>query len=256
MNPGVDYIFGKPHSDDWTPRLKRIAPVLNNYLRYEPPEQRLIILSTLEDLQRAELLRQHFPSTFGPSGEIVDTLEYGDILRHVMEKAVLEHLLPAEPTEFPMFCKRNHSSGGSGVFLVPNETDLKRIRAEDWPYGHYLQQPVLSVDEYVTHALIIKGQCRKLITFRYTLQDVLEIKRWPMPCKRDDSEDLSPLHAVFKALNYHGFASVNFKFDAQDQIKILEINPRMGASLVFNEPALREMMDCFSGMSTSEVLNE
>ena len=48
---------------------------------------------------------------------------------------------------------------------------------------------------------------------------------------------LSPIPEILGRLSFSGFACANFKFDDQGQMRIFEINPRMGSSL-FDRPLL------------------
>jgi hypothetical protein len=241
------YIFGKPFSENWTSRLSVFAEVLPNYLWSYESDDRTIILNCREDIDHLKSHSRYFPNTFSTNLRTVELLENHDAFRTWSQINGLDHLLPSKPTAFPYFFKANRSSGGTGVILLHNESDLQREAQTHSDYGWSTQEPIPGNVEYVTHALVKDGQCVNLVTFGCILPKLLFVKCGPMSGVRCECPDAHGLAQVFSALNYTGFACTNYKM-RDGKMKLFEINTRMGASLVFNPAALKEMMDAFSNL--------
>jgi len=241
----IPFVFGKPYSDDWTGPLSRFAEVLPRRLSETPPEPRMIVLNDLDDIRTAEDRLGQFPNTFSTSFKMAEMLNNGSALRGFLRENNLGDFMPPAPDGFPFFFKVNGTSGGSGTFIVHDERQKASLIKQHKERGYSMQAAVMSSLEYVAHVLAVGGDCKKIITYECALPDLLYVKCGPMAGFRVNTPGMNQLSGVFLALGYTGFACVNYKLDYRGMIKIFEINPRMGSSLVFNPVDLREMMDAF-----------
>jgi len=137
------------------------------------------------------------------------------------------------------------SSGGKAVHLIESDSQLRIAIGTLTMLGirFVLQEAIRKTEEYVCHSMVKNGIHLKSIIFKVNLPNELHIKSGSMGGELT-CLDVSPIYEVYRVLHYTGFACVNFKM-TDTGIKIFEINPRMGGSLVENEECLKEMVTKF-----------
>jgi len=174
-----------------------------------------------------------------------------------MEEQDLMHLLPdvyvvshdgqrtdyAE-IQYPCIFKLAVTFGGTGsaVHLTAHKpVELDKV-ARGTPY--IVQQYIPGNVEYGGHIYVEGGSIRRQLFYRGARDASVHVQRGRMP-KFDRFEELdeaAELESMFGAINYTGFACVDFKV-SDDGIKIFEVNPRLGGTIIHNEPDLRSFFD-------------
>jgi len=99
-----------------------------------------------------------------------------------------------------------------------------------------LQEHVASADDYVMHLVRAEGRIVWSCVYRYSLPTELEI-RGPVEGieihHEPTSDDLRGVAESFLApLAYEGPANIDYRRRADGSIAVLEINPRLGGSLM------------------------
>lgn len=136
---------------------------------------------------------------------------------------------------FPVLIKPNHSVGARGITLVNNYEELNRElpKIQD-KYGEcHLQEYISGNLPYYNVMLYrdLNGECTN-----YTILEI--IRYYPLNggsssmCQTVDIPELRDLCVnLLDKLNYHGFADFDVLQNEKHEYKIIEINPRVPASL-------------------------
>lgn len=127
--------------------------------------------------------------------------------------------------QYPAIFKPCISSAGNGCCILYNEKD-ELHDLEKYVIQEHINDPY----EYIGNFLIIEGEILYSLIFKQ------KYERFYIKTKHMDNYekiicDLDPFQKIFKMSNYTGVACVDFKI-LNDQIKIMEINPRFGGTFV------------------------
>lgn len=143
--------------------------------------------------------------------------------------------------KFPVALKRTTLNAGSGIARADDLVAFARLRT----LPQFAGQSVLASEwiegrvEYVTHAVVVQGRIRWHQSFEYVLEPGQDIRRGSsMPHIRPVKVSVRALRvfeAVLLPLNYSGMCNIDFKLSPQGRLKIFEINPRFGGSLLREE---------------------
>jgi hypothetical protein len=135
----------------------------------------------------------------------------------------------------PFVCKPTHGENSDDCIMVPDYAAILRLgRALDQP-GLFRQAAVRGEVEHATHFVMKDGRLERQLTVSYHHDAALFIKgvkaqalvaRLLGPCP-----DAPTLTAMLRAIGYNGIGCANFKM-AGGRLQLLEINPRIGGSLV------------------------
>jgi glutathione synthase/RimK-type ligase-like ATP-grasp enzyme len=147
------------------------------------------------------------------------------------------HYANADAT-FPCVLKRLDLNAGRGIVRVQSEQELHDLLGrEPWLGKPYLlQQYIPSGDDYVTHAVLRNGQIIWHRSYRYAINPDDPIRG---PANTGDIEKADPPAAAIAQLNrflaplgYNGPVNVDYRFADNGALKVIEINPRLGGSLM------------------------
>ena len=99
-----------------------------------------------------------------------------------------------------------------------------------------VQEYIENKIEYCAHVVSKNGQIMKCITYAYTFDDMQHIKSFPKNTKNMskielDNKYVKQLELFFLSCKYTGISNTDFII-CDEQIKVFEINPRLGGSLV------------------------
>lgn len=138
-------------------------------------------------------------------------------------------LLPDAPKSFPYIRKSRRGDFGAGCKMV-------RGPGEDAPIpDSFCQRAVPGAVEYVLHMLRIDGRVVYRLCYAYDMGEDLSVRgeaaapRTTMPA--DPAPALATCTAILDALGYEGTCCFNYKLE-HGALRIIELNPRFGGSLV------------------------
>lgn len=140
-------------------------------------------------------------------------------------------LLGPQPDVFPYIRKTRRGDYGLGCRMIraPGEDD-----AGDDP-ALFRQRAVPGAQEYVLHLLRVGGRIRFHIAYRYDMGQPLGVRgavdRPESIVPVDPGPVLDRCAAILDAMGYEGTCCFNYKLEG-DALRILEVNPRFGGSLV------------------------
>lgn len=134
-------------------------------------------------------------------------------------------------TNRKMIKKRAIGFGGTGVSII-QKLD---IRENNFVVSDYINHK----EYYSGHFLVHNGEILKQIFFRGHNDNPNLIRRGPITkydtlTKEQMVENVNVFGEIFKRINYSGFACPEFTI-VDGKIKIFEINPRPGGSLISNK---------------------
>lgn len=158
-----------------------------------------------------------------------------------IESHNLSHLIPrtfnnaSEIDQDKVVVKRLTLNSARGISILPKAKINDSICKE-----FVVQELICGTSEYVSHLVVKNGTIIQAITYLHhlpspdhllgpicNLYNTYKIELEP--------EYLDLMEQVLKSLNYTGVCNVGFKLTPDKKIKILEINPRLGGSLMFKK---------------------
>lgn len=241
-------LFGdKP---DWKPAIR--AGLADTF------DLTFVDLQQCEDLRRYDVvvpltcpeiahLSAHHPDLcpgkiLAPSVELLrltdDKPQFNDFLR---SHGYGENL-PGPAVAPPYLLKKRIDSWGMHTRIIHDEGPV----AFD-PDCYFTQELVPGSIEYVTHILAKRGTIAFHQSFAYTFAQDRYVKSMacsPQATHRTHTEHLPLFQSIVADLAFTGFCCFNFKV-VNGVVKIFELNPRMGASLVDAiRPAMHAYIAC------------
>ena len=169
-----------------------------------------------------------------PDAELVDALDdkwlFHQRLRQIGFGALLPALIEGE-RRYPHVLKARKGDFGQGIRIVRSAAD----EPAEVPPDSFREEAVEGSDEFVLHLLRVDGRVRYRLCYRYDMGAQLSV-RGAVDAPRliepaNDAAALEPCTAILDALGYEGTCCFNYKLTGEG-LKILEINPRFGGSLV------------------------
>ncbi len=136
--------------------------------------------------------------------------------------------------EFPVIIKPELSISGSNTHIIKNFDDWNKLKIKRKLY--IVQKYIFSDNIYVCHILSNNGKILIGKVYQTIKPDKYYIQCSPIKnyISRDlNDSELSIFSIILKLSNYHGFCSIDYDYE-NDIIKIFEINPRIGGSLIYN----------------------
>lgn len=141
-------------------------------------------------------------------------------------------LEPGERT-YPHILKVRHGEFGAGCWMISGPQD-EPVEADGDQM--FRQEAVPGAQEYVLHLLRAGEDFAYVQTYRYDMGVDLGVRGAglaPRACTPvDPGPALAVARAMLGALDYQGTCCINYKIDDAGAVRIFEINPRFGGSLV------------------------
>jgi hypothetical protein len=239
------------HAPDWHSALGAEASTwqaLHGEVRNHNPQAPTVLLPMLEDdIERARELCQRFPQYYAllPSQSIVnswrDKVSFQDWVQHHALSAFIPRAYNLRTVRYPCVFKLPRLNNGQGVHIVHNEAELRGCISGTTRY--LLQEYIPGKMDYVAHCIARKGRLlltlayRRYYTQEYTVsgssQPPLTQQRYhPTPV------ELSIFQAFLRAAQYDGPCCIDYRLTNDGSVRVLEINPRLGGSLM--EPGHQE----------------
>jgi hypothetical protein len=141
---------------------------------------------------------------------------------------------------FPFVLKTGNSTSGKNVFIIRSSEDLEKHNLSRAPF--ITQQYIPGQFEYAYHFISEKGEIIHQVCYQHDFSDCTNMNKGYIRGKRILNTkikriDLSNthnniLHLIIKKLNYTGIGCFDLKIK-DEQLKIIELNTRMGGSLIF-----------------------
>lgn len=168
-----------------------------------------------------------------------------------MYKNNWSHCLPGKRhiTDYPYVLRIGNGYSAKYVFLIRHEAELNALDF-DIDTGKYIcQEYILGSEEYAYHFIAVNGDIVKQTTYKHffseLIQDQYYIRGRGFFNTSIQSVVLDPEHdqilrAVIKAIAFTGVGCIDFKIHNQ-HLYILELNTRMGGSLIFFDAILRDL---------------
>ena len=147
--------------------------------------------------------------------------------------------LSVNAPEFPCVLKRVDLNSGRGVRVIRNAAELS-IALDEAPWaGHpyVLQEFIEAAADFVTHAVCRAGKIIWHCTYKYELdlQDPIQRpdNKGSISRAAASGEVLSVLSKFLTPLDYDGPVTFDYRFSRDGALKVIEINPRLGGSLMW-----------------------
>jgi hypothetical protein len=220
-------------------------------------DARYIPLTTSESISLAHACETSGLCTYCSSATVqlaADKFRFNDFLVRNFRKLSIVTYHDEASIEYPAIVKPNTLSNGQFTSLVRDAAQLERakllIRNHDPALGYSVQRAILTPYLYALHFAALRGELVHSYCLRYTLTETVktlhEYSERPMQWPEAVSPDLCQAERVFapivRALGYSGIGNFDFKYDVAGDVRILELNPRPGMSLVYNHELFADVI--------------
>jgi len=197
--------------------------------------------------RHAQLLRASGWLVATSTASLIEQLGNKARLREHAERLDMLKLLPvhyssASSAQYPCVLKAARGEFGRQTYLVHDAAEVKNVMAsgeggDEW----LLQELVRGHQEHATSLLLRHGEVIALVNTRYEYD--CDVYVWPhvkeVRTKRTHATEIPAAHlAHFHAMleGYHGICNVNYKVNETGELRIFEINTRVGADLACDVP--------------------
>lgn len=149
---------------------------------------------------------------------------------------------------YPCVLKRTDMNAGNGVAIVFSADHLQDLLSQKmWYQKPYILQEYIPGRDYVTHMVCKSGKILWHHSYQYDHFD-LQIRRGPSTGREItvSSSLLGQFEKFLQPLSFTGPCNFDYKFSPDGRLKVLEINPRLGGSLMAPErvEALKAALTC------------
>ncbi|MDR3500481.1 MAG: hypothetical protein P4L72_14795 [Parvibaculum sp.] len=258
------------HSSDWMNALSPGAPVwsrmpcirevsLRDAGRNRPPrfpfiDSRTVVIPLLEH----HIVRcpRNYLSLIPDSTALLHFSDKANFStyaeRHGLSAHCPAHYRRVMDAVFPCVIKRAELNGGVGVALVNSYEELQALFGQEMWNGKkfILQAFVPGTTEYVTHCVCKDGKILWHWSMEYELPSAETMKaagkhKSTRPCSIS-ARNLAIIEKFLAPIAYSGPCNVDYKLTEEGDILVMEINPRLGGSLMFplHVDALKEALTC------------
>jgi carbamoylphosphate synthase large subunit len=134
---------------------------------------------------------------------------------------------------YPCIFKLAITYNGNGSYICNNKLQLQELELRNRNY--FIQEFISGKIEYAGHFFVLNGNIKYSTCYQatYNSHDYIQTHRIKN-YKKIPNFNFTSISQIFTILNYTGFACIDFKI-VDDKIKIFEINPRMGGSIVHDK---------------------
>lgn len=179
---------------------------------------------------------------------VIHTLGIKNQFAAYMKKIGLPQFCPShydsvEDIQYPAVLKRANKNGSSGICIIDSKEQLsERLQEDPWrDHQNLAQEFIPGAKEYVTHLVCKDGEIKWHASFCHCLINAHTILREDTLIDSTyvaTSDVLLKLfEAILKPLKFSGPCNIDFKFNAKNELKIFEVNPRFGGSLMAPDKA-------------------
>jgi hypothetical protein len=143
-----------------------------------------------------------------------------------------------DDVHYPAVLKRTNKAGGYGVAIVDSRAQLQRLmRMKPWRHRRTIVQALLPGHvDHVTHCVALNGRIIWHCSYRYDLMESAPLQSSKTIVERSRhvaaSAHIASLERFLLPLDYSGAVSFDYRLMPDGGVKVFEINPRFGGSLM------------------------
>jgi glutathione synthase/RimK-type ligase-like ATP-grasp enzyme len=265
-------LFGKPHSNDWLLNLSKYGNIMKLYniisinMYVLKNNIDLLVPTTFEQMNFIYLNTDVIKcKTYVNSVQNTNLFNSKCCFAKFMEENNMSQYIPKtyynskydktlasyiRDMKLPFIIKADNLCAGNGCYVFTENNYDKDLLQNDYFLKKYnniiIQEFIDGQNLYAGHFFVINGKIIFDIYYIETHEQKYMISKGKM--KKYNTYTAKDKHiAIFKHIfeftNYNGFACIDFKIDDCDDLKIFEINPRMGGTFATNISDFPKMMD-------------
>lgn len=142
----------------------------------------------------------------------------------------------------PFIFKIAMAATGEGSFICHNCSYINAIQRIHKGKDYIIQEYISGNEEYAFHSYIDHGKIKWWRCYKLTNDSDFFIQKGHMKSyEKVGNIDYSVFETIFSIVDYVGFACIDFKIK-DNVIKIFEINPRFGGSLLRNQDDMHDLI--------------
>jgi len=260
----ANILFGSPQYKVWIPLLKKIKNSSIADFKSEDDLEELIRQKDIKIIIPCSFVQMKFLATLNRSDEYEilscddyksveicnDKTKFAEFMQHNNFGDYVPKRYTLKNVKFPAIFKYSITSSGIGSEICYNMDDLKRKIKTKRKY--VIQEFVVSKNEYAGNMFVKNGEIIHSIYYTKKYEQKYYIQRGSMfnqkgTYKRIDETKMrrheeNTFSKILKKLNFTGFLCFDFKI-VDDEVKIFEINPRLGGTLIRTHSHFVEMLN-------------
>lgn len=139
----------------------------------------------------------------------------------------------SSPSKYPCIMKPIHGSSGNNTHIFRTVKDYEKSKVK-YDEKYIIQDYIFAPYANVAHILCDRGNIILNIVYTAPQPNTYYIKKGRIRDykKRElTQKEYSIFQRTLGSINYHGICSIDYVYDRYNNLKIFEINPRMGGSL-------------------------
>ena len=256
-------LFGTPMYD-WTASLRKIK---NSYIEDFSTKDKLLEIIRSKDIKAVipcSFDQMKFLAQVDRNDDVKilscdsydsvdicnDKIRFNEFMRNNFSDFIPRTYTPTN-VNFPVIFKHAKTSSGIGSSVCHNKAELdKSIKNSKKAY--IIQEYILDRTEYAGNMLVKNGNILYSIYYTKTYDQDFHILRGSMHNQKGtyqrissnlmSSHEKETFSKILVKLNFTGFLCFDFKIK-NNKVKIFEINPRLGGTLIRNTDHLNEMIN-------------
>lgn len=174
-----------------------------------------------------------------PSIENIITFSYKNNFYIYMVNNNFEQYLPKTYTTISNIDKKCvvvkpfNLNAATGVYITQKKYITNKLFKD-----HIIQELIIGSEEFVSHIVSDQGKIIECMTYKYKFKSNVCIKRprskYELEKVTLNEETIDIFEKILTPCRYTGILNINFKYYC-GKIKIFEVNPRLGGSLMLSE---------------------
>lgn len=172
-----------------------------------------------------------------PSSDVINLAQDKMAFSNYLKEKGYSQYLPLEGKDvnsYPYVLKGRTGFYGDNVFIVENEEHEKQYLDRLRSSKNFKQEFLEGCEEYALYYIFDGSNFVYLNEIKYTYEERYFVKSSRYKATSIESRCECSFKDIFsdilRELNYNGFGCYNYKI-VDDQLKIIELNPRIGASM-------------------------
>lgn len=153
-----------------------------------------------------------------------------------------------ETIEFPCIMKRSEDCWGEHTFLIQCRDDIRHAEEKLGADDFIVQEYIHGNHEFASHILSNRGELIWISTNRYSHEKEYYrkgIHEAPILTELVETDPLAlgVFKGLLKSFSYSGFCCFDYKITHDGELRIFEMNPRMGGSLAMHRELFPEIVE-------------
>lgn len=236
------------NADLWTkmPSIKEVIHIPDNKTEIPEPKFKFTKTVIIPLMENHTLNCPHKFYSLFPNAQALNIFSKKNIYHKYIANNNLDTLAPRiylriEDVIYPAVLKRLDLNGGQGIFVINSYSELiDKIRQNIFLNQRFLLEELIPGNkDYVTHCVCKNGLIVWQTTFLFKMRGQREIRGPHNPGDIEyfnaSKKTLREIESILIPLQYSGPCNIDYRITPDGKVKVFEINPRLGGTLMYKD---------------------